>query len=483
VGRIGGIILALALSAAAAIAAAAAFASPWVGSQPQGVQIAVVALGTGVIALVFSLPLGFIFDRSVASLRSHLERSAAGESAAPPPCLFRGIGNACMGVIDSLRTKMTAQDEQIRDLRVRSRIMETERDQLRGVLGAMRDAVVVTDAFDEVVHLNDAAKAIFREATAAAGSADRAVIDAVIKDQRLRQAIRETREAGDVKDSRVIEHEIAAEGRSTAYQVMLSCLPNHKDEVGAVVTVLHDLSREREVAEMKSEFVSKASHELRTPLSSIRAYVEMLVDGEANDEAARREFYTIIQNETERLSRMIDNMLNISRIEAGIIQIERVSVDFRTLLSRAVETLGPQAREKDIGLSVKAPPVDLTAEGDADMLYQVVLNLLSNSIKYTPAGGRVTLTADSDNLTRSVVVSVQDTGLGIPPDALPRLFEKFYRIENFKRVAKGTGLGLNLCKHIVETVHKGQIGVESKLGMGSKFWFSVPMTFAGAKAA
>jgi two-component system phosphate regulon sensor histidine kinase PhoR len=117
------------------------------------------------------------------------------------------------------------------------------------------------------------------------------------------------------------------------------------------------------------------------------------------------------------------------------------------------------------------------------MLYQVVLNLVSNAIKYTPEGGRVNVVADSDNLTRSVVVSVNDTGLGIPPDALPRLFEKFYRIENFKRVAKGTGLGLNLCKHIVETVHHGQIGVESKLGMGSRFWFSIPMRFAGAQAA
>jgi two-component system, OmpR family, phosphate regulon sensor histidine kinase PhoR len=136
------------------------------------------------------------------------------------------------------------------------------------------------------------------------------------------------------------------------------------------------------------------------------------------------------------------------------------------------------------------------------MLLQVVLNLLSNAIKYTPEGGRITVSADMDGLgsgaqraaaspspsaiagaatiVASVIVTVADTGLGIPPDALPKLFDKFYRVENYKRIAKGTGLGLSLCKHIVETAHRGQIGVDSELGMGSKFWFSIPVHYAGS---
>ncbi len=112
-----------------------------------------------------------------------------------------------------------------------------------------------------------------------------------------------------------------------------------------------------------------------------------------------------------------------------------------------------------------------------------MLNLISNSVKYTPAGGRITVSADSDSLTRSVVLAVSDTGLGIPPDSIPKLFDKFYRVENYKRVAKGSGLGLSLCKHIVETLHHGQIGVESELGMGSKFWVTIPMRYAGSQAA
>ena len=207
------------------------------------------------------------------------------------------------------------------------------------------------------------------------------------------------------------------------------------------------------------------------------------MDGEATDEESRQEFYRIIQNETERLGRLIDNMLNISRIEAGIVQIERENVDIKHLITRAIDTLEPEASQKQITLNSKMAEVDLSVEGDCDMLFQVVLNLVSNAVKYTPAGGRVTVAADSDNLTRSVVVSVSDTGLGIPPDAIGKIFDKFYRVENYKRVAKGTGLGLSLCKHIVETLHHGQVGVESKLGMGSKFWVTIPMRYAGSQAA
>jgi len=128
-------------------------------------------------------------------------------------------------------------------------------------------------------------------------------------------------------------------------------------------------------------------------------------------------------------------------------------------------------------------PVGTMVCGDADMLQQVIVNLLSNGIKYTPEGGRVTVQVDADTLTRSVHVAVSDTGLGIAPHDAEHVFEKFFRVENYKRVAKGTGLGLNLCRHIIETVHQGQIGLESTLGMGSRFWFSVPMGQLPARVA
>lgn len=446
-------------------------------------KVVVVGAGVAVAGLALLLPFGHLLDRTMGRLVDYIASVGAAEARNVAPPASRVCGGLTRQVVDAVQALQKRENElkeSTRDLQVRHRILKTEHEQLGGVLDALRDAVVVTDAFDEVIMLNDRAAEIFEFDYE---KSVRQPMEGLVVDQRVCQLIREVREAAQIGEVRTVEHDISTRGAAVAYQITLTCLPSNAGKVGAVVCILHDLTREREIAQMKSDFVSKASHELRTPLSSIRAYIEMLVDGEAQDEESRREFYSIINDETERLSRMIDNMLNISRIEAGIIQIDREAVDMSAVIRRAVDSMSHQALDKKISLAFKGAPVDLTAEGDADMLYQVVLNLVSNAIKYTPEGGRVNVVADSDNLTRSVVVSVNDTGLGIPPDALPRLFEKFYRIENFKRVAKGTGLGLNLCKHIVETVHHGQIGVESKLGMGSRFWFSIPMRFAGAQAA
>ncbi len=443
----------------------------------------------GVIAAASALlvlPLGFALDRVVWQLRRYLQASGE-EGAAPPlvpaPRWARPLTGALIDAVEGLRRRERQLVGELRDLNIRHRVTDAERRQTEAVLHALRDAVIVSNSYGDIVVANEAAGAIlgFNPAEAA-----HRPLDASVRDARLQQLIKETSETANFSDRRHVEHEIQVpgdRGGTRVFDVTLACVENHKGEVGAVVTILHDLTRVREISQMKSDFVSKASHELRTPLSSIRAYVEMLVDGEAEDEASRREFYKIIQNETDRLGRLIDNMLNISRIEAGIVQIEREHVDIKALITRAIGTLEPQAREKDISLITRVSEVDLSVEGDSDMLFQVVLNLVSNGVKYTPAGGRVTVTADSENLTRSVVLSVADTGLGIPPDAIPKIFDKFYRVENYKRVAKGTGLGLSLCKHIVETLHQGKIGVQSELGMGSKFWVTIPMRYAGSKAA
>jgi two-component system, OmpR family, phosphate regulon sensor histidine kinase PhoR len=452
-----------------------------------------VLIGGGLLFILFAavlIPLGVLLDRSVSRVQHYIEGVATDEKhggAYVGPQWLTPITHAFVGAVDQFHQREQDLRAEIRELEIRHRVSEAERRQIEAVLHALRDAVIVTDAFNEIVMVNETAAEILgfkRE------DVIHQPISQVINDERLCRLIDDARQTANFADCRHIEHEIPQDAEypqknqpGVLYDVTLSCVANHKNEVAGVVAILRDLTREREISQMKSDFVSKASHELRTPLSSIRAYVEMLVDGEAEDEQSRQEFYRIIQDETDRLGRLIDNMLNISRIEAGIVQIERERVDMKELIDRAINTLEPHAREKEISLHCKTTNVDLCVEGDPDMLYQVVLNLTSNAVKYTPEGGRVTVAGDTDNLTGSVLISVSDTGLGIPPDSLPRIFDKFYRVENYKRVAKGTGLGLSLCKHIVETVHHGQIGVESQLGMGSKFWFTIPMRYAGAKRA
>ncbi|MCH2147410.1 MAG: cell wall metabolism sensor histidine kinase WalK [Phycisphaerales bacterium] len=358
-------------------------------------------------------------------------------------------------------------------------IDRTRRRQVEAVFEVLKDAVIVIDAHGEVLHTNDIASALL---TCSPKQAAGQPIDDVISDHQLLATIKDAR-TGLPREGRMYEQEITVGDSTTAFEVQLQSVGSIDDAHHAVVTVLRDLSQEREIARLKSDFVSKASHELRTPLSSIAAYVEMLIDGDANSEEERGEFYAVISTETERLRRMIDNLLNISRIEAGLMHIDRDTCDFKMLVDRAVTNMSPQASEKELDIHVQLSAVDLSVNADSDMLYQVIVNLLSNAIKYTPEGGRITLSADTDNLTRSLHFSITDTGLGIAPDQVGKVFDKFYRVENYKRVAQGTGLGLNLCQHIIETLHSGQIGLESDLGMGSKFWFSIPLGGRAAKAA
>ncbi len=358
-------------------------------------------------------------------------------------------------------------------------IDRTRRRQVEAVFDVLRDAVIVIDAHGEVLHANDGASGLLLVSSSEA--AGKPLAD-VIMDHQLIATISDAR-SGLPKEGRQYEQEIKNNDETVAYEVHLQSVGHPDEAMHAVVTVLRDLSREREIARLKSDFVSKASHELRTPLSSIAAYIEMLEDGDAKDETTRQDFYSVISTETKRLQRMIDNLLNISQIEAGLMYIDRVSVDFDELVERAVTNMKPQAKEKSLDIHIQLAEVDLSVVGDGDMLYQVIVNLLSNAIKYTPEGGRITVSADTDNLTRSLHFSVSDTGLGIAPDQTSKVFDKFYRIENYRNVAKGTGLGLNLCQHIIETLHSGQIGLKSTLGMGSKFWFSIPAERGQRKAA
>lgn len=461
--------------------------SPWMSEMNDALRLIVSGLVASAAVLAVLFPLGHSFDRNLQRLRHGIDEAVESRQplGAMGPRWLRSTTASMSESLDRVVSRMGEVESDQQQLQVKQRVLEAEHRQLKKVLNVLWDGVLVTDRFDEIAMANIAAGRIL-------GFDPDGVlhqsVGSVLEDENLTRLITEIRAQGRTSVSRRYEMERPTttehgEPATALYEVLLSCVVNHKDEVAGVVVLLHDVTKERDLSQMKSDFVSKASHELRTPLSSIRAYVEMLVDGEADDEESRAEFCSIIQHETERLGRLIDNMLNISRIEAGIIQIDRESVDIKQLISRAVETIEPQAREKDIAVNTRLVDMDLTVEGDRDMLYQVAINLMSNAVKYTPEGGRITVTADSDNLTRSVVVSVSDTGLGIPPDDVPKIFDKFFRVENYKRVAKGTGLGLSLCKHIVESVHQGQIGVESTLGMGSRFWYSLPMRYEGTRFA
>jgi two-component system phosphate regulon sensor histidine kinase PhoR len=297
----------------------------------------------------------------------------------------------------------------------------------------------------------------------------------VLQDQKVIDLIREMRQSNSASGRRIIEHTVKTGLGDRAFKVTLSCVADRSDHPAGVVAVLHDMTKEKEVAEMKNDFVSNVSHELRTPLASIKAYVEMLIDGEADDEKTKTEFYEVIQNEANRLSRLIDNILNISRIESGLVKINKQPQSLAVIMKEAIEVIAPQVKSKQINLIEQLTPIFYQTIADRDMLYQAVLNLLSNAVKYTPEGGSITVQTEVDEAKKRVSTRISDTGVGIPPKDLPFVFDKFFRVEANSRMAKGTGLGLSLVKHIIETVHHGRILVESTQGKGSTFGFELAL--------
>lgn len=378
---------------------------------------------------------------------------------------------------DQLRERIDQLVSQRRELEVRSRLAETERRHAESIVNALGDAVLVTDAFNEVILANESAARTLgfdREQVL------HRPVDRVTDDGELIRLIKDTREIGRTPRPRKAEHKMDRDERVTTYELQLTCMEGVQSEAGAhqshgVVTIMRDVTREREIADMKSDFVSNVSHELRTPLSSIKAYVEMLVDGEADDEQTRAEFYNIIQGETNRLSRLIDNILNISRIESGVVKVQREHVSLKGLIGEVIDVMQPQARAKQIEIVEQFSPVFFQVLADKDMLYQATLNLISNAIKYTMPKGTVTVGVDVSEIKGEVSVSVTDTGVGIPQEDQPHLFNKFYRVADHKNIAKGTGLGLNLVKHIIETVHGGSITVTSQADQGSTFKYTLPL--------
>jgi len=247
------------------------------------------------------------------------------------------------------------------------------------------------------------------------------------------------------------------------------------DEAGqpmGEVRVVHDVTKEREIEEMKDEFFSTISHELRTPLFSIQGFVRLILEDEVPDEEMQREFLGIIGRQAEQLGQLVNNLLNISRLESGIFKMGREPVQLLDVLQRTVSKLRSIAQAKNIAVEAKLPSSLPPVIGDEGWLEQVATNLVGNAIKFTPEGGRVRIGARQSN--GEIVVDVSDTGLGIPTDALDKVFTKFYRVSDHSgERPEGTGLGLHIARQIVE-LHGGRIWAESCVGQGSTFWFALP---------
>ncbi|HEY4485937.1 MAG TPA: phosphate regulon sensor histidine kinase PhoR, partial [Nitrospiria bacterium] len=247
--------------------------------------------------------------------------------------------------------------------------------------------------------------------------------------------------------------------------------PRREDGVCAVL-VFHDITGIKRLERVRKDFVANVSHELRTPLTSIKGYVEALMDGAKDDPMKNAEFLGIIQRHAEQLNATITDLLQLSTIESGRYEWRREAVSIPDLIESAARVIRPMAAKKRQTLEVRCAEPAPKIMADADRLIEALTNLMDNAVKYTPEGGRITVEAAAAD--GGAAIHVSDTGIGIPAREIPRLFERFYRVDRARsRDLGGTGLGLSIVKHIVEA-HGGKVTVESEAGKGSRFTVTLP---------
>ncbi|HHB90136.1 MAG TPA: sensor histidine kinase, partial [Anaerolineae bacterium] len=343
-----------------------------------------------------------------------------------------------------------------------------KKQELETILSGIGDGVLVVDGDLRVVLMNPVATRIFN---LPAPPPDGAPLPERLRQEPIYELLNEIRESPD--GSRMQEIELAPRGSDQlrTYQALATPLVVGNALQG-IATVLRDITTQKELERMKSNFLSVVSHELRTPLHAIKGFVNIILMGKTGPVTEiQRDFLETVQEQTNNLQRLIDDLLEFSRLESGRVTLRLQPVDIPVVIEAVVEKLILSAQSAGVSLVNHTPEDIPTIMADPWRLEQVVTNLVDNAIKFTPAGGSVTVAAE--DVGDYIQVSVSDTGIGIPHEQQERIFDRFYQVDSgANRQYKGTGLGLTICRHIVEH-HRGRIWVESEPGQGATFYFTV----------
>lgn len=405
------------------------------------------------LALVVSFKLASGLTRPLEQMSEVAERISSGELTSRIYLHNKGeLGD----LANSINHMAESLQEQVKEVMA-------NRDQLEAILSTMVDGVIVFDHDGRAVMVNPMAKKML-------GLDDKEWLGRrdleMVRNTQLHEKILSVS-----REKVVLEHEITIIFPEKKV-LSVSLVPvAQKEELTGVLAVLHDITRLRRLEEMRVDFAANVSHEMRTPLTSIRGFAETLLDGAYSEPESALRFAKIIHKEAERLNNLIEDVLKLSKIESDKTSITLLPVDMQELTKDVMERLIQRLSGYKLNIHIDAglPPVS----GDYGLLLQAIYNLMDNAIKYTHAGGAIALRARK--VDDYVQIVIKDNGIGIPRDAMERIFERFYRVDTARsRRLGGTGLGLAIVKHIVEA-HRGTLKLESEEGRGTKVIIELPI--------
>jgi two-component system phosphate regulon sensor histidine kinase PhoR len=348
--------------------------------------------------------------------------------------------------------------------------LEQDRQQLRAVLSGMAEGVIAIDARRRLLFANASADELFGLDGTAVGR----LVPELIRSPQVQGAVEAT-----LASHEPYMGEIVLTSREVSLRVQARVLAVHGTPLpgspppGAVL-VFHDVTELRRLERMRQDFVANVSHELKTPLASIKAYTETLLDWALNDEKVNARFLKRIEEQADRLNQLILDLLSLARLESGQEIFEHKPLALAPVVGSCVESQRGRAESRNLALNLDLGPLDESTliMADEEAIRQILDNLIDNAIKYTPEGGSVGVTCRFEG--DAVALEVADTGIGIPRDDLPRVFERFYRVDKARsRELGGTGLGLSIVKHLVQSIG-GQIAVNSRVDVGTRFTVQLP---------
>jgi two-component system, OmpR family, phosphate regulon sensor histidine kinase PhoR len=335
--------------------------------------------------------------------------------------------------------------------------LNAENERLSTVLEQLTDGVIIVDANGFIQFANPAAQKLFETPRAPGHS-----VTEVLRNHQLVDAWRRCQQTNEIQSETV---ELPARRQF----LQLIAIPD--THASGSLLLVQDLTRVRRLETVRRDFISNISHELRTPLASLKALTETLQSGALSDTEAGPRFLGRINAEVDALTQMAQELLDLSRIESGQVELILAPLAPKSLVTSAADRMRMQAERASLKLSIKCEDDLLNIRADKSRLEQVLVNLIHNAVKFTKPGGEIALEAGS--VSGGVRFAVRDTGVGIPAESLSRIFERFYRVDK-SRTGSGTGLGLSISKHIIEA-HGGKIWAESDEGRGSIFYFEIPI--------